>query len=284
MPLILSCTDGSAYAASVYDHSAWAARRMNAAVRVLHILDPHRERADLADWSGAIGVDARDHLEADLVALEEAKGQLAQVRSKAILDEARRSLSAAGVAEITTEHRRGSLVEALEEFEAAADLVILGKRGEAADFAKLHLGTNVERVIRSCHHPVLVTSRAFRPVQRFLIAFDGGPSAQKAVAYAASEPLLRGLEAHLLTAGSGRALIDRELQVAKNALEGAGYSVTARHIPGEPEKVIAEVVRNEGMDLLVMGAYGHSRIRHLIVGSTTTTMIRTCLVPVLMFR
>lgn len=33
-----------------------------------------------------------------------------------------------------------------------------------------------------------------------------------------------------------------------------------------------------------MGAYGHSRIREFILGSTTTTMVRTCLVPVLMFR
>ena len=37
-------------------------------------------------------------------------------------------------------------------------------------------------------------------------------------------------------------------------------------------------------DLLVMGAYGHSRIRELIVGSTTTAMIRTGKVPVLLFR
>ncbi|MEO6054349.1 MAG: universal stress protein, partial [Chthoniobacterales bacterium] len=36
--------------------------------------------------------------------------------------------------------------------------------------------------------------------------------------------------------------------------------------------------------LLVMGAYGHSRIRQLMVGSTTTAMVRTCQVPVLMFR
>jgi nucleotide-binding universal stress UspA family protein len=33
-------------------------------------------------------------------------------------------------------------------------------------------------------------------------------------------------------------------------------------------------------DMLVMGAYGHSRIRSLIIGSTTTQMIRSCKVPV----
>lgn len=52
---------------------------------------------------------------------------------------------------------------------------------------------------------------------------------------------------------------------------------------GEPEVVIPDYVRDERIDLLVMGAYGHSRIRQLIVG-TTTTMLRTCHVPVLLLR
>jgi nucleotide-binding universal stress UspA family protein len=33
-----------------------------------------------------------------------------------------------------------------------------------------------------------------------------------------------------------------------------------------------------------MGAYGHSPIREFILGSTTTSLIRTCLVPILLFR
>jgi nucleotide-binding universal stress UspA family protein len=36
--------------------------------------------------------------------------------------------------------------------------------------------------------------------------------------------------------------------------------------------------------MLVMGAYGHSPLRTLIVGSTTTAMIRTVHVPVLLVR
>ena len=48
--------------------------------------------------------------------------------------------------------------------------------------------------------------------------------------------------------------------------------------------VIADAVKREDIHLLVMGAYGNSPIRALILGSTTTTMVRTCLMPVLMFR
>ena len=48
--------------------------------------------------------------------------------------------------------------------------------------------------------------------------------------------------------------------------------------------MISDVVRNEKIGLLVMGAYGHSRIRSLVIGSTTTEMVRSCKVPVLLFR
>jgi nucleotide-binding universal stress UspA family protein len=43
-------------------------------------------------------------------------------------------------------------------------------------------------------------------------------------------------------------------------------------------------VTSNAIELLVMGAYGHSRVRQLIIGGTTTAMVRTCLIPVLLLR
>lgn len=282
MTTILTCTDGSVYAPSVYDHSAWAALRMDASVHVLHMLDPHRERAAMADFSGNLGPDEREALMAELVEFEESKARITQARGRAILGVAHKHILAAGVNHVSTEQRHGSLVEAIEKVKG--DLVVIGKRGEAADFAKLHLGANLERVIRTSPRPVLVTSRAYKPIERFLIAFDGSPSARKAVAYATGQPLLKGLECHLLTVAKGGSGIESELKAAEARLTEAGFPVKSRLLPGEPEKIIPEVLENEGIQLLIMGAYGHSRIRQLILGSTTTAMVRTCRVPVLMFR
>lgn len=53
---------------------------------------------------------------------------------------------------------------------------------------------------------------------------------------------------------------------------------------GAERAAASTTVKQQAINLLVMGAYGHSRIREFILGSTTTTMVRTCLVPVLMFR
>lgn len=282
MSTILACTDGSIYAPSVYGHSAWAALRCASAVRVLYVLA--RERSRTIDLTGAIGFDASAELTEELVSFEEARARVARLKSKALLDDARRELLAAGIDDVQTVARHGTLVETIQEMEADVDLVVIGKRGEHADFAKGHLGGQLERVIRSISKPVLVASRSFKPVGSFLIAYDGGPSSLKAVEFARTMPLLRGLRCHILQAGHIDDKARWYVEETAGHLRTAGFEVHATTQPGHPEEVIDGYVKEKGIDLLVMGAYGHSPIRHLILGSTTTSMVRTCQVPVLMFR
>ena len=74
------------------------------------------------------------------------------------------------------------------------------------------------------------------------------------------------------------------MEDAAQAFRSAGMDPVVRIIQGDVEKRIAGYVKKEGLDLLAMGAYGHSRIRYLLIGSTTTDMIRSCHIPVLCFR
>jgi nucleotide-binding universal stress UspA family protein len=284
MPTILTCTDGSTYAPSLYQHAAWAAQRLAASVEVLHVLDHHRERAPGVDLSGSIGMDASIHLTEELTKLEEAQGRVQRLKGKAILKDAKHQLTAAGITSVATTQRHGALVETLEELEPRADLVVIGKRGTRADLAKEHLGANLERVVRTAVRPVLVTSATFQPIEKFLIAYDGGPSVTKAIDFALASPLLKGLGCHLLRAGHIDDQARYYLEKTSTKLRQAGYEVTSHVIDGAPERVIAEVIQRERIQLLVMGAYDHSPIRAFILGSTTTNMVRTCHIPVLMFR
>ena len=56
-------------------------------------------------------------------------------------------LIAGGLKNIDTHLRNGDFVDTVTEFQKEADILIIGKRGEAANFAKLHLGSNLERRI-----------------------------------------------------------------------------------------------------------------------------------------
>ena len=255
-----------------------------ASIHVLHMLNPHHEEPAKLNYSGSMGVGARTALLNELVELEAAKAKIAQKRGQAILEDANTHLKDAGVVDVVADQWHGKLSDEIAKYERDADLVVIGKRGNNADFEKGHLGSNLERVVRSCQHPVLVSSRAFEKMDNFVLAFDGGKSAQKAVDYAANEALLKGMHCYLLYVGSGNAKIEAALAAAKTQLETAGFEVSIEQRDGEPEKMIGDVVAQDHINLLVMGAYGHSSIRQLIVGSTTSEMIRTVKIPVLLFR
>lgn len=282
MKKVLACIDGSIYGASVCDHAAWAASQLQTEVELLHVLDraPDAVRSDL---SGSIGLGTSEHLLEKLTQLDEDRARLRLERGRAILEEAEKRILAAGVTSVETRLRHGGLVDNVHELEADARVVVLGKRGEHADFARMHLGGSVEQVVRASQLPVLVASRSFKPINRVLIAFDGGVSSRKAVEFLLSDPRFAAFDVHFVLAGKGR-VPDEHLAWLQQRLLGWLGSHTIRQIPGEAETVLSNYVTTEGVDLLAMGAYGHGPIRQFFVGSTTTAMLRACLIPFLLFR
>ncbi len=284
MTKLIALIDGSVYSQSVCDHAAWVASRTGASVELLHVLGRRDASSEPANLSGNIGIEERTALLEELAALDAQKAKLAQRRGRMILDEAKERLTTAGVTEVSTRLRFGDIVTTTQEIEKDADLIVIGKRGEAADFATLHLGSNLERIVRSSHKPVFVTSRAFKPIKRFLIAFDGGVSAMRAVDHVARSQLFAGLACELLRAGPDVPEARKSLDNAAALLRAGGYTVRADIEPGQADAVIARRAEADGLGLLVMGAYGHSRIRSLIIGSTTTEMIRSCKIPVMLFH
>ncbi len=280
MATILACTDGSLYGKSIYEHAAWVAGRLGAGVKVLHAIERDEAPAN-DDLSGNLGFHANTELLEELTKLDEAHARVARLRGKAILEDAEKQLQGLTV---TTVQRHGALVDSIVEFESESSLLVLGKRGEHADFSKGHLGSNLERIVRSAKIPVLVAAREFKHVERFTVAFDGGSSVLKAINYLCTQPLLKEAECDLIAIGKPDSDLARSLEGSATALRGAGYTVEAQILPGDPEDIISAKVKDTGSDLLVMGAYGHSRIREFILGSTTTALIRTCHVPVLLFR
>lgn len=284
MTKLIAFMDGSVYAESVCDHTIWLATRMGASVDIIHVLGRRVAHGD-RNLSGNIGIGSSAALLTELAENDAVNARLAQKRGRAILQDAQTRIAAGGVTDIVTRLRNTRMVEAIEDYENDADVIVLGKRGEAADFEKLAVGTNVEKVVRASHKPILVTSRAFKPIEKVLVAFDGGPSVLKAIDHiAARGAQFAGLDFRLLSVGSETGEMRRKIDAATEKLRASGYRADAYFEAGEPDKVIGGQADAGEADLLVMGAYGHSRIRTMIIGSTTTEMIRSCKIPVMLFR
>ncbi|WP_245748742.1 universal stress protein [Oceanisphaera psychrotolerans] len=75
-----------------------------------------------------------------------------------------------------------------------------------------------------------------------------------------------------------------QLKWAFDVLNQSGIDARTHIVAGDVDQVLPAYQQEHDIDMMVMGAYGHSRIRQLLVGSTTTAMIGSARVPLLILR
>jgi len=283
MSNVIACIDGSRITLAVCDYAAWASRRLDAPLDFLHVLG-RSEYPVPADLSGNLGLGSREHLLQELATLDEQRSRVALEQGRLMLDAAKARAVADGVPNPTSRQRHGELVDTLLEFQDEIRLLVMGRQGEQGDSAGEHIGSHLENVVRTLHRPILVVPADYTEPQRILIAFDGSATTRKAVDMVARSPLLRGLHCHVVMVGEDKADSRESLDWARAHLEAAGFDVTAEILPGEVEAALCAYRDLHAIDLIVMGAYGHSRIREFLIGSTTTKLIRQSKVPLLLLR
>jgi nucleotide-binding universal stress UspA family protein len=281
---VLACIDGSRYTMSVCDHAAQAALRLGEGVELLHALDRPPGIYDPIDRSGVMTTDMAEETIAEYARINETRRRLDQEQARRILDQAAQRVRAAGVTDVRERLVFGNLVDALRDHETDARLLVMGRRGAGAERAAGHLGTNLERTVRGSQRPVLIVPPDYRPLQRFVVAYDASPSSTRIIDLLTREPMLLDAECHLLMVGADDAKHRAQLAEAAERLRAAGYRVQETLQPGHADEIILATIEQTGADLLVMGAYGHSRIRTLIVGSTTTALLRAATGAVLIIR
>ena len=281
---VLACVDQSRFADHVADYAAWAAQRLDAPLEFLHVIERHPERSTGQDHSGAIGIDAREHLLDRLSAADEAHSRAAREQGRIFLNRLRQRASAAGVKQVDMRLRHGELEQTLAEQEEGVRLLVLARRGESAAASQRALGRNVERVVRALRKPILTVTEGFKTPQRVMIAFDGGTVTRRGVHMVATSPLFRGLPIHLLMSGKDNANASRQLDWASTRLKDAGFEVSAVLTAANAHSAIARSVEDEAIDLLIMGAFGHSALRSLLFGSKTAELLRSSTIPTLLLR
>lgn len=281
---IIALVDGSPYSASVCDHAAWASRRLGLGVDLFHILGRREQSSVPADLSGNLNLGARSALLEELAKADTERARLTHARGRLVLETAAERLRADGITDIEERLRNDDLLHTIAEFEAHARLFVVGKRGEASAVAHEHLGSNLERILRSVTRPVLVANRAFKAPESYLVAFDDSRAVANSIDRIARGSMLDGLPCTLLHVGEETARMRARMEGAAALIAPKTASVTIDFARGEPDTAIAERIEKDGTGLLVMGASGHSRIKRLFLGSTSTSMARACKVPVVIFR
>jgi nucleotide-binding universal stress UspA family protein len=169
-----------------------------------------------------------------------------------------------------------------------SDLAVLGQRNpEHPDPGGPHL---VETVLLASGRPALVIPYAGRFEQagrQVLVAWNGTREAARAVNDAL--PILAGAAKVTIfsvnpKAGSGNEAIwpgaDIALHLARHGVTAEASSTVSDDI--DTGNVILSRAADLGIDLIVMGGYGHSRARELVLGGVTRTLLQHMTVPVLL--
>lgn len=280
MTQVIACIDGTSTTTAVCDYAAWASLQLDAPLLFLHVLDKSEYPTD-TDMSGNIGLGSRKSLLEDLSELDEKRARLALEQGHSMLEAARERAIEDGVENPLIRQRHDDLINALVELEPKTRLIVMGKHNENLSD---HMGSGLENVVRTQHRPILVTPAQYNKPRHVLLAYDGSDTTQKGVNMLSKSPLFRGIDCHVVMIGSESDKANEQLAWAEKTLTEAGFDVTTALLDGEVERVLCDYRKAHNIDMIVMGAYGHSKIRRFIVGSTTTNLLRNSTVPVLLLR
>ncbi len=283
MTQVLACIDGSLSSPAVCDYAAWASLRLGAPLTLLHVLD-HKQYPPRSDLSGNIALGSREQLLQELAELDERRSKLGLEQGRLALEAARERAQRDGVANPQLRQRHGDLVDSLRALEGEIRLLVIGRQGETSDAVSQLVGSQLESVIRTLHRPILVSPGQFRVPRSLMLAYDGSATCDKGVDLLAASPLFQGLPIHVVMVGADSDAARAQLQQAERRLVAGGHQVQLAIRAGEVEPTLHDYQTEQDIDLLVMGAYGHSRIRQFLVGSTTSHMLQTSVSPLLLLR
>ncbi len=279
---VLACIDGSHYTSAVCDYAAWIAVNTGAPLKLLHNIERGNVPA-VADLTGSIGLGSQEELLEELTALEQQRSRLMVQQGKLMLQAASERAAQYGVKQVIACQRHDSLSESLVELEDSIRVLVLGIRGEEHGGAEQGLGAHLEAVVRSLHKPILVVNKEFSRPRRIMLAYDGSEAARKALALVAGSPLFRELSCHLVHVGVVETA-EGLLAEASAVLADAGLAVTANRLEGRTVETLTAYQARHEIDLTVMGAFSHNRLRDLLMGSITAKMLLSTRQPLLLLR
>jgi nucleotide-binding universal stress UspA family protein len=169
------------------------------------------------------------------------------------------------------------------EYGRSADLLVIGRPAEGQGVSI----DTIEAALLRSGRPVLISS-ATPPTalpEAIVIAWKAAPEAARAVT-AAMPFLANAKQILIVTVAEEPGISDEEGARLMTSLRWHGFNASTRHLQPDPRGAADTLLAMAGEygALVVMGAYGHSRLREWVFGGFTQHVIRGAEVPVLMMH
>jgi len=274
---ILVGLDGSEHARTAMRYALWLGERFAATVVGLHVVDiVSIEGSFFHDISGSLGFEPYLDFSSKM-------REVLHERGKGLLQDFADQAAKAGV-RADTILGMGVIANEIAERARTADLVVIGHRGVNEKFSTGLLGSTAESVTRKCPKPVFVSTAEFQPVTKPLLAYDGSQRAAAAMHAAAELCVSLSLPLTVLTVCKDADTGEKIVADARKYLASYNLTSTCEVQAGTAPEQIITAIKERAFDLLFIGAYGHSRILEMVLGSTTEYVLRNSPCPVFLNR
>jgi len=277
MNRVIACIDSSPCIDAVAEAAVWVAKQTQRELVLLQILDYYPASYHLGEISGVIGFESNAMLLKELAELEQKQSELALDYSNNLLKHISELIEKQYDLTSTKIQEKGDFLEQSFNILKENDVVIIGRVGERAAEKNKPIGSNVENFIRGANCTVITVGEHFEPPKRFIFAYEYSPTCQKMMQRIAQSDLLKKLQCHLLYVGDHPEMLAEPEKYLKNA----GLDVIPVYRYGDVAQNILEYQREHDIQLIVLGAFSHSKIHQFFLGSITTTIFRNANVPLL---
>ena len=275
---ILVAVDGSEYTDPVMKHAIQFALAFDSKLHIVSVVDIR-----IFEWSVYLGVNGFAPVMPSSAYLHESR-QILQEKAEKVLEKCRGIADAANVS-YSAEKLEGTPREIISQESLLTDMIMLGARGEFAKWGSGRImGATVDAISRECIKPIFISPLEFREIGKILAPYDGSFNSNRALPYA-------GFLAAKFNAGLTVLSVDKNSEVAHSvAEEGKKYFeshdlvVEIEVRKGNPDEEILNFADESEIDCIVMGAYGHSRIREAILGSITERVMRNAKMPLILVK
>ena len=274
---ILVGIDTSEHSRTAQAYAFHLARRIGATLIGIHVVDiVSIEGSFFHDISGSLGLEPYLDFSAKMREVLDARG-------KSVLADFTEAARREGVVAETLLDI-GVVPNQLCERAKSVDLLMIGHRGVNERFSTGLLGSTTESVARKSPRQMLVTPRQFHEITRALLAYDGSDRASRAMRAAADLASTLNVPLVVITVARDLKLGEHTLDQARSYLEPYSLNAEFKLVQGHAHEGIIGSVKEFAADLLFIGAYGHSRIIEMVLGSNTEFVLRNSPCPVFMSR
>ena len=274
---ILVPTDGSEFSQIALDFAIDLACKYDGHIKLLHVIDIRAIKGPfIRDISASMGL-------IPVVDYQPKIQQILEERGKIALDEAEKKCKTRNIhcyRVMTT----GIISQEIKKTGHTVDIIVMGQRGEHAEFGSSMLGSTLEATVRESNKPILVTPQKYQKIKHVLMAYDGSDVANDALRVCRNLCMELSLPATILTVTDH--LLDGEqiLKEAREYMDPYNLNIKYQLKMGQVPNAILSSIPECKSDLLIMGAYGRNRFFEIVLGSNTSYILRKADFPILLSR